>query len=797
MSVGIGDVGSLLGKPTLAVTVVGPGGYRRTVTRRLDTILPGDRIVYSLPWPDALQPGDYALTAVATGGPHAAVLHAGTMLGATLPGAGPAAASPRSSSWVGELRTWAPVAVAAVAALLVLLVLRRLISLAWRALARLARALAALGRRTGRSALLALRGRRGRLTIGIVVAFCVVAGLLVGAASSRAAGSLSNASMSFSSGVAGATGVTYTYSFTAATSMNLTAITMTVPTGTSGTPGLGTVTFPYGHTPGGGSISLSGTTLTYSFSSFYVAAGANVSIEVTGLTNTGTPGSYTSTIETIGPDYSNGGSKTIDQGTTPAASISGGALSGAGWSASSGGTNATGVTYTYTFTTASAATLTSVTMTVPTGTGGSPAVGTVSGVASGGSVSLSGTTLTYGGFSQSVAAGTAVSIQITGMTNTSTAGSYTSALATNSSGGPVDTGTSGSVSFTGGVLGSPIWSVSNSASGATGVAYTYSFTIGTTSNISSISMSVPTGTAGTPSLGPITSTYSSLPTNGTVTLSGTTLTYAFASHYMASGYTVSIEIDGLTNTGTTGSYASQLTTSTSGTPVDTAGTASISITGGTLSGALWTATSNATAASGVTYTYAFTTASAATLSSVTMTVPPGTGGTPAVGTVTGLPSGGTVSLASNTLTYSFSGTSVASGASVSIGLTGLTNTSSTGSYTSQITTNSGSGPIDNGLTSAVSFTSGSLSAPVWSVSSSTAGATGVVVHVRLQHRQQLVALLGDDERAARNLRHADADERHRPADRRHRLARLEHAHVRVHRAVGECGHGRLAQGRAG
>ena len=50
-----------------------------------------------------------------------------------------------------------------------------------------------------------------------------------------------------------------------------------------------------------------------------------------------------------------------------------------------------GVDYTYTFTTASASELDSVTMTVPAGTGGSPAVGTVTpaGLAAGGSVSLS------------------------------------------------------------------------------------------------------------------------------------------------------------------------------------------------------------------------------------------------------------------------------------------------------------------------------------------------------------------------------------------------------------------------
>lgn len=716
VAVEIADAGNRLGKPELAVRLDGPGGYARTVATQLDTILPGDRIAYRLPWPDGLPQGAYTITVRATGGARAVETHARVVLGQSLRSAAAAPAAPR------RLPTgWGAAAAAVALALLGLLVVRQLARRVAAAALRIAAAAVAALRAAGR----ALSSPRARTAVVATAVLCAVGGVLVGAAPGRAAGSLTNTSVTLSASVAGATGVAYTYSFTTATSMSLTAITMTVPSGTGGTPALGTLSFPYGQKPSGGSIVLSGTTLTYSFSSFYVASGATVSIQVTGLTNTGTPGSYTATVATIGPDYQNGGSKTIDQGTSSAFSISGGSLTSVGWSTSSGGTNATGVSYTYTFTTATAATLQSVTMSVPAGTGGSPSLGSVSGLPGGGSVSLSGTTLTYGGFSQSVAGGTAVTIRIDGLTNTSTAGSYTSAIATASSGGPVDTGTSSSVSFTGGVLGSPIWSLSDSASGATGVAYTYSFTVGTSANVTSISMSVPNGTAGTPTVGPISSTYSSLPTNGTVTLSGTTLTYSFASHYLGSGYTVSIEIDGLTNTGTTGSYTAQLTTSGTGGPVDTATTGAISITGGTLSGAVWSVSNTGVGATGVDYTYTFTTASAATLSSVTMSVPPGTAGTPAVGTVTGLPAGGSISLASNTLTYSFAATAVAAATAVSIDVSGLTNTSSAGSYTSQLTTHSGSGPIDTGLTAAVSITATSLSSPVWSISSSTAGATGV------------------------------------------------------------------------
>jgi hypothetical protein len=91
-------------------------------------------------------------------------------------------------------------------------------------------------------------------------------------------------------------------------------VTMTVPSGTSGTPTLGTVS-PTSLTDG--SITLVGTTLTYSFSSVAVSAGTAFSIQVNGLTNTGTAGSYTSEIATRSLDTS------IDSGVTPSVSFAG------------------------------------------------------------------------------------------------------------------------------------------------------------------------------------------------------------------------------------------------------------------------------------------------------------------------------------------------------------------------------------------------------------------------------------------------------------------------------------------
>lgn len=62
----LGNSGARLGKAGLTVVLSGPNGYERTVTRTLDTILPGDTIDYPLAWPDVLKTGDYTIKATAT-----------------------------------------------------------------------------------------------------------------------------------------------------------------------------------------------------------------------------------------------------------------------------------------------------------------------------------------------------------------------------------------------------------------------------------------------------------------------------------------------------------------------------------------------------------------------------------------------------------------------------------------------------------------------------------------------------------------------------------------------------------
>ena len=160
----------------------------------------------------------------------------------------------------------------------------------------------------------------------------------------------------------------YTYTFTTASTSELDSVAITVPITTGGSPAAGTVT--PAALADGGSVSLDGNTLTYSFTPATIDAGTAVSIEITGMMNTGFPGSYASAIET------DDAGTTVDSGTTPAVSFLSGLLNPQ-WTVSDTAPGAADVGYTYTFTPASTADLDSVTMTVPAGTGGSPAVGTV------------------------------------------------------------------------------------------------------------------------------------------------------------------------------------------------------------------------------------------------------------------------------------------------------------------------------------------------------------------------------------------------------------------------------------
>jgi hypothetical protein len=84
--VGIADVGRLLCKPNLSVTIASPG-RRLRLTRRLDTILPGDRIAYPLILRHALKPSTYLIRGKASCATSTARKSARVVLGARLAGA--------------------------------------------------------------------------------------------------------------------------------------------------------------------------------------------------------------------------------------------------------------------------------------------------------------------------------------------------------------------------------------------------------------------------------------------------------------------------------------------------------------------------------------------------------------------------------------------------------------------------------------------------------------------------------------------------------------------------------------
>jgi hypothetical protein len=91
------DTGGLLGKPQITVTLDGPNGYHRTLTRQLDTLLPGDLINYPFPWPDSLAAGPYRIAVTGTApGMIPVTVNADAQLGAPLPGV-PSPATPKAA----------------------------------------------------------------------------------------------------------------------------------------------------------------------------------------------------------------------------------------------------------------------------------------------------------------------------------------------------------------------------------------------------------------------------------------------------------------------------------------------------------------------------------------------------------------------------------------------------------------------------------------------------------------------------------------------------------------------------
>ena len=571
--------------------------------------------------------------------------------------------------------------------------------------------------------------RTRRSVVFIVVT--VLLGLsapLFSAAPADAAG-LTSIAWEASSATTSATGVTYSYGFTAPTAGNVSSVTMTVPSGTLGTPTVvaGSAQAAYSITLASQSVTRSGTTLTFSFTSVYIQADTVLSLQIGGLTNTSTAGSYTSTITT------KNGATSVDSGPAGAFTFTATPLTGLFWTASSTKTGAGSVSYSYGFKTGTAATLSKVTISVPPGTGGTPTVVAVTPSAiSGGSVSLSGTTLTYTFTATSVAVGVAVTVQIGGLTNTTSRGSYAKQIVTIDGTSSIDAGVTSALAFTANLLTGLSWSASDTAVGGTGAAYTFGFTTTTAKQLTSVTMSVPPGTSGTPAVGAVSANpgYSFTLASPTVTRSGTTITFSFTPMYVPASTVVSIEITGLANTSTAGSYASTIVTITDQSPVgpvDSGTAPAVNFTSTTLTALSWSAASTSTGATGVSYGYSFGLSATSTISKVTMSVPPGTGGTPAVGTVSPSSiSGGTVALSGQTLTYTFPApVSISDTQTLTIGITGITNTSTSSIYAASLVAHNGTTVAASATTPSVTFTSAVLTSLSWTASSTTTGAIGV------------------------------------------------------------------------
>jgi len=109
--VALANTGLKLCKPTLAVTLAGLTGAQPTVTRDLDTVLPGDEIPYPLAWPRALAAGGYAAVVTASGCGATVTYRSLLRLGGSLSGtvAHPGGLS-LSSTQSGANSTWMPIA---------------------------------------------------------------------------------------------------------------------------------------------------------------------------------------------------------------------------------------------------------------------------------------------------------------------------------------------------------------------------------------------------------------------------------------------------------------------------------------------------------------------------------------------------------------------------------------------------------------------------------------------------------------------------------------------------------------
>ena len=156
---------------------------------------------------------------------------------------------------------------------------------------------------------------RTKLRAGVVALALVFAWVLASAYQAAPAGAaaLTNVSWSVSNNQVSATNVTYSFSFTAATTGTIKTITFVVSgAGLAGAPAIAR---NFG--VGAGTVAIAGQTITYTVTAAVsVSAGIPIYLEFSGLTNSGTAGSYTTVITT-----KTAAAATIDTATSPAVTL--------------------------------------------------------------------------------------------------------------------------------------------------------------------------------------------------------------------------------------------------------------------------------------------------------------------------------------------------------------------------------------------------------------------------------------------------------------------------------------------
>jgi hypothetical protein len=155
-------------------------------------------------------------------------------------------------------------------------------------------------------------GTGGKLRAGVVALAVIFASVVAATVQATPAGAaaLTNVSWSVSNNQVSAANVTYAYSFKTASTGTIKTITFVVSgAGLAGTPAIAR---NYGI--GAGSVARSGQTITYTVTSAVaVSTGIPIYVEFSGLTNTSTAASYTTTITT-----QTSVPATIDTATSPA-----------------------------------------------------------------------------------------------------------------------------------------------------------------------------------------------------------------------------------------------------------------------------------------------------------------------------------------------------------------------------------------------------------------------------------------------------------------------------------------------